>query len=221
MGCLALTLGLLAQTGTADEPRRLSQRKDRYGDALPEGVIARLGTVRWRDPDGDLVSFSADGKAILSAGVRGVKWLDANTGKELRRKTIDVLDQLEYGPDAFAFSDDRHTFAIYDGFRSQILLWDVAAGKVLRRIKVGDDRVNSLAFSPDGTILAARPSQESMARLWDVKTGKELPRLGKPLSKPIEGPIIFAAQNLVFWVPPWPSPRMATCSLRGASIPQS
>lgn len=45
------------------------QPVDRHGDALPQGALQRLGTLRWlHDGDVKAVACSADGKLVVSAG---------------------------------------------------------------------------------------------------------------------------------------------------------
>src|SRR3954454_20821417 len=61
--------------------------KDLHGDPLPDGAIARIGTVRWRHSD--VVAFAAflpDSKKVICASMDGVIRLwDFPSGKELRR----------------------------------------------------------------------------------------------------------------------------------------
>src|SRR5262245_24439299 len=65
---LACSLASLWPTGViAAEPPRL----DAHGDPLPPGAVARLGTMRWRQPVAFRLCYSTDGKALASAGHDG------------------------------------------------------------------------------------------------------------------------------------------------------
>src|SRR5262249_25239968 len=60
-------------------------RVDAYGDPLPDGALARLGTVRLRQGSWILsLSLAADGKLLASSGIADVRLWDLSSGKELR-----------------------------------------------------------------------------------------------------------------------------------------
>src|SRR5690242_13241009 len=83
---LSLALPLRAQTLPAKAPRT-----DRYGDPLPPGATARLGTVRWRNGTRDIKSlrYSSDGRTLLSVETdASVRVWDAATGKQYHTFTI-------------------------------------------------------------------------------------------------------------------------------------
>src|SRR5262249_47432523 len=63
-------------------------RQDYYGDPLPPGVLARLGTVQLRHRLARVV-FSPDGKSLVSAGTdQVVRFWDTATGRQARQTPL-------------------------------------------------------------------------------------------------------------------------------------
>ena len=156
---------------------RAVERPDLYGDPLPPGVRARMGSVRFRHGSGiHSVAFSPDSKTVLvgaagNAGVSLCLW-DVGTGKELRR----FHGYENHWTNHVAFSPDGRTVAASTD--ATIYFWEAATGKRLGKLIRHKDSINCFAFSPDGKIVAAaggyRPGYEDFAiRLWDLETGEE------------------------------------------------
>src|SRR6516225_12211195 len=96
VGSLLLAAGPVR--GQPAEPKK--PLVDLYGDPLPAGAIARLGTLRLRNVDDfylrdqPSLAWTPDGRFLVSGGGgRAVVW-DAETGKEIRRFGSDHA----YGP---------------------------------------------------------------------------------------------------------------------------
>jgi RNA polymerase sigma factor (sigma-70 family) len=154
---------------------------DLYGDPLPKGALARLGTVRLRHPEGiEAVAFSPDDKTIAcAAGHKFVSLWDRSTGQEKGRLE-------EASGQTLAFSPDGRVLATAGG--KQVELWDVATGKRLRQLacQTFTESGNStsslpvvpLVFSVDGRFVASA-NAEHVAVVWDALTGREVARTAK------------------------------------------
>lgn len=111
------------------------------------------------------VSYSPDGKYIVSAGADGLaKVWDAVTGQEqitLRGHTDRVVG-TSYSPDGRSI--------VTASWDKVVKVWDPQTGQVVRDLVGHADKVRSAVYSPDGTnILSAGWDQTAI--VWDVETG--------------------------------------------------
>jgi RNA polymerase sigma factor (sigma-70 family) len=146
---------------------------DLYGDPLPSGAIARLGTVRFRHGnDLEGLFLSSDGRTLISAGVDAVRMWDVRSGRQQRQ--IDLIHPYNriFGPD---LSPDGKLLAV-PFFNDKMRFWDLSSGAEVHPF--GDDApsVHRAAFSPSGEVLAtynAAP-RGGVIRIWDIRKGKKI-----------------------------------------------
>jgi WD40 repeat protein len=193
---LCLSLPLPAQEPES-LPKPVVVGVDANGDPLLGHARARLGSVRFRHGGPiDVVSYSSDGKSIITTGVyQPLRIWEARTGRE----------RLAYG-DANSFSDasnicvvspDARLLATHDGKNTK--LWDVATGKLLHTLDTA--LIGSLVFAPDGkqlatvTPVAANPGAVNVVHIWDIASGRVLRELERASSS---GKGVFSAYSLNF-----------------------
>ncbi len=143
-------------------------RHDQAGDPLPDDVLSRLGTIRFRH--GGLIrslAFTPDGKTLVSQGVDGLRIWQAATGKQFRR-----VGNGSVGPGMIDVSADGSLVAVLlPGSEEYVGLMEVATGQILQRFS--KRQVRSVCFSPDGKLLATL-GYHSEIDLWDSATGRAL-----------------------------------------------
>jgi WD40 repeat protein len=176
---LACTFLLAVLAAGAGQGQPAAQ--DLYGDLLPPGAVARLGTVRFRH-DSTIVfaAFVPGGKQVVSVSDDGVLFVwEFPSGKELRR-----LDRLGGGAflTAATLSPDGKHLTVFggDGF---LRIWDWANGKEIGKVaQVGAgpkplpgnlQATGEPVYSPDGkTLLVFGGSR--LLQLVDLQAAKEI-----------------------------------------------
>jgi RNA polymerase sigma factor (sigma-70 family) len=155
-------------TASTGEPaaERPAPRTDLYGDPLPQGAIARMGSLQLRHANQSDFVVLPDNKTILTAGGRVVRFWNLATGKQVR----EVKLQGSFSPGRSATpSADGKILAGID--QNQLVFWDIDSGKQIKTLP-GPENVTwgQLYFSPDGKTLILG-THKPQVLLWDWQKG--------------------------------------------------
>jgi WD40 repeat protein len=160
----------------------LAADKDVYGDPLPEGAKARLGTARLRIPTYLPPVLTNDGKVLLVQTIAGLVKMDPATGAQLGKP-----GPAFYGNTMVVSADGRR---IVQAGLDRATVWDVQTGKALVKVErrlpdlPGPDI--SVALSADGNTLALGGIGDSTKKepvtviVWDVAADKERTKVTVP-----------------------------------------
>jgi hypothetical protein len=110
---------------------------DAYGDLLPPGAVLRLGSQRFRHPNGviNAVAFLPDGARVVSASDdKTLRIWSAATGQELQRFEghTDEVSAMAVSADGSRILSGSHD--------TTVRLWSVATGQEIRRFEGNADR---------------------------------------------------------------------------------
>lgn len=127
-------------------------------------------TLKGHDGPVTSVTFSPDGRRILSAGWDGIVriWDVANANQ---------ITNITHNPDStlprihISVAISRDGKLVVSGSEDKTLkLWDTATGEEIQEFEECDGGINSVAFSPDGSKIVSG-SWPNRLKLWDVANG--------------------------------------------------
>jgi WD40 repeat protein len=194
---LVAGLVLIASPSAQSEPAKAdaappTPRLDVAGDPLPERVLARLGTARFRHGGAvGFVAFGAQGKELVTVDKAHIVHVWAvGDGRELRHFNLSsnnnssgssswsdgtimvTQEQVGNGAPSVALSRNGEVMASLSG-DGNLRLWDMATAKEIRQVPCQGGPQCPIVFSPDGKAVAIK-GWDSNVRLFDTKTGKEM-----------------------------------------------
>jgi WD40 repeat protein len=185
--CLVLFVANFVVSGAAAQPPKV----DRYGDPLPTGAIARLGTVRFRAPDeANALAFAPDGKTVAIASRGGLCLFDAESGRRIKRLgeaafTGNLQNRLAFSADGKRLAAwGRVMVSDEKGYlrpKRTVHVWELASERKPR--EYDGERLIWLGWSADGEAMAAFLDKDGPS-LRELASGKsrrfECPNLRRP-----------------------------------------
>ena len=182
-----------AQAQTAKKPVPVKPRLDALGDPLPDGAVARLGTLRFKhmpagDPTIDIALFSPDGSKIVSLvyGQGSIRLWDTASGKEIPGPWTSAgrYTAVAFSPDGRQLiAGGQGSFGKLKkngekekgkvaGPQNAVIFYDMAGARPLRTVPVQGKLIRALSLADQGkTLITAGGGSVDW---WDAGSGKHL-----------------------------------------------
>jgi WD40 repeat protein len=145
-------------------------RVDRHGDALPEGAVARLGTLAQRLPGFTVMAVRGDGLLVTCDDRAMVRFYDPAAGRVVRQYRLGTEGTR---PEPVAIAPDGRTLATRES--EAVGLWDLDIGQRRTRLAGLTSRFEVRGvFSADGrSLVTTRTDRGGLDRVevWDTATG--------------------------------------------------
>ena len=157
---------------------------DAFGDPLPAGAVARLGTGRLRH-GGRLgaLAFTADGTGLVGAGDQWANQVwDVGSGRHRFTVTADRI-----ASSAIALARDGSRFAASPD-EKHCVVWDAATGKEIRRLTLPRAPGQAMAVTPDSRV-AVSTGNKVIVYASDGAVARELATPGEPAA------LVFSADG--------------------------
>src|SRR5205807_2168413 len=139
-------LTLLPGIAGADGPPKAvpAPRTDLYGDPLPDGALARLGSVRLRHAGlSDFVVLPGGRTVLSTGGDRVLRFWDLATGRQERAVK---LGGTASPARCATLAPDGKTLVAFD--RDRLVFWEVDSGKEVKTLPGPRANLAWLRFAP-------------------------------------------------------------------------
>jgi WD40 repeat protein len=153
----------------SDKPARAQDDKptgamavkvDRFGDPLPVGAVARLGTLGFRAPNLIGIGFRKTGELVAFGEDLALHVWPAD-GRPNPTTTL-LTGNKQYGWRRALSADARFAAGFVDNER-KLVVWDVSGNKPAEYLSRNSKDVYRLAFSPNGEWLAVNDTERGKA----------------------------------------------------------
>jgi len=184
--CWALLLSLPHDGKSQSEkkkPPMESRGQDAFGDPLPLGAVARIGTTRYRNAGNHGAVMSPDGRLLATIDNGNEITIRELPAWKIHRvidcRSFDKNDPPQFLRVAFS-GDSRNLFALDDN-RLVLYVLDVATGMAIKKVAIGKTKLNSYsmqyAVSRDQKTFVRMICPNGMdaklvvyAQVWDLAT---------------------------------------------------